>query len=57
MSQWSIKKLKSAKESVEEAKESLDGLGMHSVIKQLDHIIDYIDFELEAEEEELENDD
>lgn len=52
MGQWSINKLKSAKESVEDAKESLAGLGMHSAIEQLEHILDYINDELEAEEEE-----
>lgn len=51
MSQWSINKLKSAKESVEEAKESLSGLGMHSALNKLDYVLNYIDDQLEAEEE------
>lgn len=52
MGRWSISKLKSAKESVEDAKESLGGLGMHSAIERLDYVLDYINAELEAEEEE-----
>lgn len=54
MSRWSISKLESAKESVEDAKENLGGLGMHSAIERLDYILDYINAELkdEAEEEE-----
>lgn len=54
MGQWSINKLKSAKESVEDAKESLGGLGMHSAIESLNHILEYINDELKAEGEELE---
>lgn len=52
MGQWSINKLKSAKESVEDAKESLGGLGMHSAIEKLDYVLDYISDELNAEEQE-----
>lgn len=52
MSEWAISKLESAKESIEDAKESLGGLGMHSAIERLDYILDYINAELEAEEEE-----
>ena len=49
MGQWTVNKLKSAKESVEDAKESLSGLGMHSAIERLDYILDYINDELKAE--------
>lgn len=52
MGRWSISKLKSAKESVEDAKESLSGLGMYSAIERLDYVLNYINEELEAEEEE-----
>lgn len=52
MGQWSINKLKSAKESVEDAKESLGGLGMHSAIEKLDYVLNYINDELNAEEQE-----
>lgn len=52
MGVWSISKLKSAKESIEDAKESLKYLGMDSAIGQLGDVLDYIDEELEAEEEE-----
>lgn len=52
MGQWSINKLKSAKTSVEDAKESLSGLGMHSAIESLDYVLGYINDELEAGEEE-----
>lgn len=52
MGRWSINKLKSAKENVEDAKENLEGLGMHSAIERLDYVLDYINAELEAEEEE-----
>lgn len=52
MSRWSISKLESAKESLEDAKESLRGLGMHSAMEKLDYILDYVNEELEAEEED-----
>lgn len=52
MSRWSISKLERAKESIEDAKESLGGLGMHSAIDRLDYVLDYINAELEAEDEE-----
>ena len=52
MSRWSISKLERAKECVEDAKESLGGLGMHSAIERLEYVPDYINAELEAEEEE-----
>lgn len=52
MGQWTVDKLKSAKESVEDARESLGGLGMHSAIERLNYILEYINDELEAEEEE-----
>lgn len=52
MGKWSINKLESAKESVEDAKESLKGLGMHSAMERLDYVLSYINEELEAEEED-----
>ncbi len=51
MSRWSINKLESARESLEDAKESLSGLGMHSAMERLDYILDYVNEELEAEKE------